>query len=128
MVVERFWLLLLAVINMTVFHRMAMKLGLIKTKVPEEIPHIAVYSLIILDYLVQKVTSLDGIKQAIDDYPEESHREGFVCKNMASFVAVFLTFELLKQGIEKQFIKNGGRSSTESQRDSMEKLESWYED
>ncbi len=113
---------------MTVFHRMAMTLGLIKPEMPEEIPQIAVYSLIILDHLVQKVTSLDGIKQAIDNYPEDTHREGCVCKDMTSFVVVFLTFELLKQGIEKQFINNGGRSSTESQRDSMEKLESWYED
>jgi len=116
------------VINMNIFHQMGTKLSLIKPKMPKTLPHIAVYSLIILDRLVEKAASLSGVKQAINDYPEDTHREGFVCKNMTSFVAVFPTFELLKEGVEKQFIENGGRSSTESQRDSMERLESWYDE
>jgi len=116
------------VINMNVFYQMGTKLDLIKPKMPETLPHIAVYSLIILDRLVEKAASLSAVKQAIDDYPEDTHREGFVCKNMTGFVTEFPTFELLKQGIEQQLDNNGGRSSTESQRDSMERLESWYDE
>ncbi|MDC9724329.1 MAG: hypothetical protein PSN44_00200 [Gammaproteobacteria bacterium] len=107
---------------------MATKLGLIKAKMPEPLPHIAVYSLIILDRLMQKVSSLKGIAQAINAYPEDTHREGFVCKDMTQFVAEFPTFELLKQGVEQQLDENGGRSSTESHYDSMERLESWYDE
>jgi len=110
------------------FLSVAKRLGLVKDKMPEPLPDIAVYSLIILARLVNKVTSLEGIKQAIADYPEDTHREGFVCKDMMSFVAGFSTFDLLMQGIEQQLDNNGGRSSTESHYDSMEKLESWYED
>ncbi|NOQ93218.1 MAG: hypothetical protein GQ547_01135 [Methylophaga sp.] len=95
---------------------------------PEPLPYIAVYSLIILDRLMQRVSSLEGITQAINDYPEDTHREGPVCKGMTNFVAAFPTFELLKQGVEQQLDNNGGRSSTESHYDSMEKLESWYDE
>lgn len=99
-----------------------------KAKLPEPLPHIAVYSLIILDRLMQKVSSLESIAQAIEEYPEDTHREGFVCKNMMEFVVEFPTFELLKQGVEQQMDTNGGRSSTESHYDSMERLESWYDE
>jgi len=109
-------------------HRLAIKWGLIKAEMPAELPHIALYNLIILDRLTQQATNLAGIKQAIDDYPENTHREGFVCKSMGAFVAEFATFDLLKQGIEQQMDKNGGRSSTESHYDSMERLESGYEE
>ncbi|NOQ81137.1 MAG: hypothetical protein GQ548_01255 [Methylophaga sp.] len=108
--------------------KLAEKLGLIKPKMPEKVPFIAVYSLMILDSLSKKSVNLDELKKAINKYPEDTHREGFVCKSMTNFVAVFSSFALLQKGIEKQFVENGGRKSTESQRDSMEKLESWYED
>jgi len=78
---------------------------------------------IILDRLVQKVSSLEGV----DKYPEDTRREGFVCENMMGFVAEFSTFEKLKQGVEQQIDNNGGRSSTKSHYDSMERLESWYD-
>jgi len=113
---------------MNFFLAVANRLGLMKHKMPENLPHIAVYSLIILDHLVEKVTCFDEVKHAINHYPEDIHREGYVCKNMMEFIAVFPTLELLKQGIEQQFDHNGGRSSTESQRDSMERLESWYDE
>jgi len=113
---------------MRFFQQVAVRLGFFKPKMPEKLPHIAVYSLIVLDHLVQKIISLAELRLAITEYPEESHREGFVCKNMTGFVAVFPTLELLKQGIEQQFDHNGGRSFTESQRDSMERLESWYDE
>lgn len=113
---------------MSFLYRMAMKIGLIKPKMPENIPHIAVYTLMILDHLLKTATDLADIKQAIENYPEDTHREGFVCKGMKEFVAVFKTFEHLKLAVEQQFDKNGGRSSTESQRDSMERLESWYDE
>jgi len=106
--------------------QLAENMGLIKAKMPEGSPHIAVYSLIILDSLVKKTASLQEVKQAIRAYPEDTHNEGHICKNMMQFVDACPTFELLDESIEKQFIENGGRSSTESQRDSMEKLESWY--
>ena len=113
---------------MNLFHRVAIKLGLIKPKIPENMPTLAVYTLLILDHLMQKETSLEGIRKEINDYPEETHREGFVCKGMSGFVARFPTFELLKQGIEQQFGHNGGRSGAESHRDSMERLESYYDE
>jgi len=115
-------------IKLDFLSKLAEKVGLIKPKMPEKVPFIAVYSLMILDSLSKKSTSLDELNKAIDEYPENTHREGFVCKSMANFVVIFPSFALLREGIEKQFVENGGRKSTESQRDSMEKLESWYED
>ena len=112
---------------MSVFSQLAIKRGLIKAKMPKPLPHIAVCSMIILDRLVQKVSSLEGIVEAIDEYPEDTHREGFVCENMMGFVAEFSIFEKLKQGVEQQIDNNGGRSSTKSHYDSMERLESWYD-
>lgn len=113
---------------MKLFFRVATQLGLIKAKIPKKIPFIAIYTLLILDHLMRKVTSLEGIKEEINTYPEDTHREGFVCKGMSVFVAEFPTFELLKQGIEQQFDNNGGRSGAESHRDSMERLESNYDE
>lgn len=109
------------------FRNWAQTLGLVKTKIPEKTPHIAIYSLMILDGLVQKSSTLADVKRAIEIYPEDTHNQGHVCRDMANFVAVFATFEYLINGIEQQFAENGGRRGVESQRDSMEKLESWYD-
>ena len=95
---------------------------------PDAIPFIATYSLLILDYIVKNSMSLSDVKLEVELYPEATHREGFVCKNIMTFVAVFDTFEHLNLGIEQRFDEEGGRKGAESQRDSMEKLESWNED
>jgi len=106
----------------------AKKLGFIKPEMPEKLPFIGGYALAILDHLVKKSDSLDGVMLEIQHYPEDTHREGFVCNSMTSFVLAFELFEHLKVGIEQRFDEEGGRRRAESHRDSMEKLESWYED
>lgn len=95
---------------------------------PDTIPFLATYNVHILDYIVKNADSLSDVIREIEQYPEDTHREGFVCKGMMSFVTVFDTFEHLKLGIEQRFDEDGGRKGAESHRDSMEKLESYYED
>ena len=95
---------------------------------PKKCPFIGGYALLILDRFMQDSKSLNNVIQKINEYPEDTHREGFVCKSMTNFVSSFETFEHLKLGIEQRFDEDGGRKGAESHRDSMEKLESWYED
>jgi len=45
---------------------------------------------------------------------------------MNKVVQVYLTV-FFKTEIEQRFTANGGQSSTKSQHDSMNKLESWYD-
>jgi len=104
------------------------KLGFIKPEMPDTIPFIATYSLLILDYIVKNSNSLSEVKQEVEQYPEDTHREGFVCKSMMNFVTVFDSLEHLKLGIEQRFDDEGGRKGAESRRDSMGKLESWHEE
>jgi len=46
---------------------------------------------------------------------------------MNNVVQVFPTFHFFKIDIEQRFTVSGSRSSTKSQRGSMNQLESWYD-
>ncbi|PCJ33261.1 MAG: hypothetical protein COA90_00010 [Gammaproteobacteria bacterium] len=107
--------------------KIAHKLGLLRRKKANNTPYLAEYSLIILDSLMNKSDSLPVLLKAIKHYPEDTHNEGHVCDNMIAFMTTFSSFELLKQGVDQQFIEKGGRKAMQSQQQSMEKLESWYE-
>jgi hypothetical protein len=78
------------------------------------------YSLLVLDLLMTKCATLEELRQAIADYPENTHREGHVVNDMQRFVACFSSYASLRESAKEQLAARGGREYLESYSDQME--------
>ncbi len=79
-----------------------------------------VYALTVLGRLVAKCRSLPEIRQAIDAYPEDSHREGHVRAEMSAFVSGFASFDPLVQAVRALAASHGGQAALDDLQDPME--------
>ena len=78
--------------------------------------HLGNYALLLLLRLVAKCTTFEGLKKAVEDYPEDTKREGNVRQHMCEYVSQFQNFAQVVDAINKDVAKRGGIEALEAER------------
>jgi len=81
---------------------------------------ISEYSLLVLDGLLRKCTTLSELQSAIASYPQDTKREGQVIKDMHQFVASFPHLDGVAEETQRRVAERGGSAEMERFRDRME--------
>ena len=82
------------------------------------------YSLLVLDAILARCTTLAELQHAIAGYPEDPKREGHVIKDVQQFVAPCATFPAVVEATNRAIAERGGRGVLDEIRRTMELWES----